>query len=45
MKVWWAMHEDLKETCFEVLGYSLNCNEKYRDLPYVGILKPEVYSE
>ena len=27
-----------------VVGYGLDYNEKYRDLPYVGILKPEIYS-
>ena len=28
-----------------VVGYGLDYNEKYRNLPYVGILKPEVYEE
>lgn len=27
-----------------VVGYGLDYNEKYRNLPYIGILKPEVYS-
>lgn len=27
-----------------VVGYGLDYNEHYRNLPYVGILKPEVYS-
>ncbi|SEU10325.1 hypoxanthine phosphoribosyltransferase [Salinibacillus kushneri] len=27
-----------------VVGYGLDYQEKYRNLPYVGILKPEVYS-
>ena len=27
-----------------VVGYGLDYDEKYRSLPYVGILKPEVYS-
>ncbi len=27
-----------------VVGYGLDFDEKYRSLPYVGILKPEVYS-
>ena len=27
-----------------VIGYGLDYNEKYRNLPVVGILKPEVYS-
>lgn len=27
-----------------VVGYGLDFNEKYRNLPYVGILKPEVYN-
>jgi hypoxanthine phosphoribosyltransferase len=26
-----------------VVGYGLDYNEKYRNLPYVGILKPRVY--
>ncbi|WP_173917997.1 hypoxanthine phosphoribosyltransferase [Halobacillus sp. Marseille-Q1614] len=26
-----------------VVGYGLDYNEKYRNLPYIGILKPEVY--
>lgn len=28
-----------------VVGYGLDFDEKYRDLPYVGVLKPEVYSK
>lgn len=28
-----------------VVGYGLDYNEKYRNLPYIGILKPEVYSD
>lgn len=28
-----------------VVGYGLDYAEKYRNLPYVGILKPEVYSK
>lgn len=27
-----------------VVGYGMDYNEKYRNLPYVGALKPEVYS-
>jgi len=27
-----------------VVGYGLDYNEYYRNLPYVGVLKPEVYS-
>ncbi len=27
-----------------IVGYGLDFNESYRNLPYVGILKPEVYS-
>ena len=27
-----------------VIGYGLDYAEKYRNLPYIGILKPEVYS-
>ncbi|MBQ5320806.1 MAG: hypoxanthine phosphoribosyltransferase [Oscillospiraceae bacterium] len=28
-----------------VVGYGLDCDEKYRNLPFVGVLKPEVYSK
>ena len=28
-----------------VVGYGLDYDEKYRNLPFVGILKPEVYSK
>lgn len=28
-----------------VVGYGLDYNEQYRNLPYLGILKPEVYSK
>lgn len=28
-----------------IIGYGLDYNEKYRNLPYVGILSPEVYSK
>jgi len=27
-----------------VVGYGLDYNEKYRNLPYIAVLKPEVYS-
>lgn len=27
-----------------VVGYGLDYNERYRNLPYVGVLKPEIYS-
>ena len=30
---------------FMVVGYGLDYDEKYRNLPYVGVLKPEVYSK
>ncbi|MBQ1263586.1 MAG: hypoxanthine phosphoribosyltransferase, partial [Oscillospiraceae bacterium] len=35
--------------CFDVpdqfvVGYGLDYDEKYRNLPYVGVLKPEVYT-
>ena len=37
-------------SCFQipdafVVGYGLDYDEKYRNLPYVGVLKPEVYSK
>ncbi len=28
-----------------VVGYGLDYNERYRNLPYVGVLKPETYSK
>lgn len=28
-----------------VVGYGLDYNERYRDLPYVGVLKPEIYTK
>ena len=28
-----------------VVGYGLDYDEKYRNLPYVGVLKPEVYEK
>jgi hypoxanthine phosphoribosyltransferase len=28
-----------------VIGYGLDYAERYRNLPYIGVLKPEVYSE
>ena len=36
-------------SCFQVpdafvVGYGLDYNERYRNLPYIGILKPEIYS-
>ena len=36
--------------CFDipdqfVVGYGLDYDEKYRNLPYVGVLKPEVYTK
>ena len=27
-----------------VVGYGLDYAEKYRNLPFIGVLKPEVYS-
>ena len=39
-----------KYSCFEipdafVVGYGLDYNEKYRNLPYIGVLKPEIYTD
>ena len=36
-------------SCFEipdafVVGYGLDYNERYRNLPYIGVLNPEIYS-
>jgi hypoxanthine phosphoribosyltransferase len=28
-----------------VVGYGLDFNEKYRELPCIGVLRPEIYSE
>ena len=28
-----------------VIGYGLDYDEKYRNLPYVGVLKPEIYTK
>ena len=28
-----------------VIGYGLDCGEKYRNLPYVGVLHPDVYTK
>ncbi|MCM3719861.1 hypoxanthine phosphoribosyltransferase [Fictibacillus phosphorivorans] len=28
-----------------VVGYGLDYNEKYRNLPYIGVLKPEIYEK
>jgi hypoxanthine phosphoribosyltransferase len=28
-----------------VVGYGLDYDEKYRNLPFIGVLKPELYSE
>lgn len=28
-----------------VVGYGLDYSERYRNLPYIGVLKPEVYSD
>jgi len=37
-------------SCFEVpnefvVGYGLDYNEIYRNLPYIGVLKPEIYQD
>jgi len=37
-------------SCFEVpdafvVGYGLDYDERYRNLPYIGVLKPEIYTK
>ena len=27
-----------------IVGYGLDYDEKYRNLPFVGVLKPEIYN-
>jgi len=41
---------EAKYSCFEVpdefvVGYGLDYNEAYRNLPYIGVLKPEIYKD
>jgi hypoxanthine phosphoribosyltransferase len=41
---------DCKYTGFDVpdefvIGYGLDYAERYRNLPYIGVLKPEVYAD
>ena len=45
-----AVEVPVKYTGFEVpneflVGYGLDFDEKYRNLPFIGILKPEVYEK
>ena len=42
------MDKPANYSCFEipdafVVGYGLDYNERYRNLPYIGVLKPEIY--
>ena len=39
-----AMHGFIIPDAF-IVGYGLDYDEKYRNLPYVGVLKPEVYTK
>ena len=32
-----------EEVDFLVVGYGLDYAEKYRNLPFIGVLKPEIY--
>ena len=39
-----------KYSCFEVpdefvVGYGLDYDELYRNLPFIGVLKPEIYTK
>ena len=41
---------EARYSCFEVpdefvVGYGLDYNEFYRNLPYIGVLKPEIYAK
>ena len=38
-------YEDFQVPDEFVVGYGLDYDEKYRNLPYVGVLKPEVYEK
>ena len=43
-------HVDVHYTGFEIpdefaVGYGLDYDEKYRELPLIGVLKPEIYTE
>ena len=45
-----AVHLDVKYPGFEILpvfvvGYGLDYAEKYRNLPYIGVLKPDAYQD
>ena len=39
-----AMHGFIIPDAF-IVGYGLDYDERYRNLPYVGVLKPEVYTK
>lgn len=41
---------EAKYSCFEVpdsfiVGYGLDYNERYRNIPYIGVLKPDIYRD
>ena len=38
-------YEDFQVPDEFVVGYGLDYDEKYRNLPYVGVLKPEIYTK
>lgn len=47
-KPWITYHPDIVGFTIEdkfVVGYGLDCNERYRNLPYVAVVKPELYQK